>query len=72
MESTRRWRLALVAAGLAARELSSEGARLAALRALRVDAFDHLAQLRLGGFIQRQEGVPGGAIGWDRFRGKPL
>jgi hypothetical protein len=48
-----------------------ELARLAAFRAVRVDALDHLAQLLLRRFVKRQEGVPAGAVGGNRRRGEP-
>jgi hypothetical protein len=47
-------------------------ARLAAFGAAGIDALDRVAQLPLGGFVHRLEGVPGGAIGRDRRRREPL
>jgi len=40
--------------------------------AARIDRFDHVPQLLLVGFAQRGEGVPGGAVGWNRRRREPF
>ena len=41
-------------------------------RIVRIDAFDRVAKLRLRGFAQLRERVPGAAVGRDRRRRKPF